>query len=457
MKLLMKYWSALTFVALCHISLGQAADQQGRWKDLFNGKDLSGWTNNNFAGSGEIEVENGKIIINEGVALSGIRYARTNELLRNNYEIQVRATKLQGSDFFAGITFPVKDSHATFICGGWGGSLIGISSIDGMDASENETSTFMKLEENTPYELRLRVTDEKIQAWINNDKMVDVKIIGRRIGMRPGEIEDAVPFGITTYQTRSAIEEVKIRPIPTGLKKILFIAGRKSHAPGEHEYEKGMKLLKEAIENHPDITAVDAEYHEKGWPMDDTTMEDADAIVLYCDGSDHDEGNHPILRGNRLNTLARQMKRGAGLVCIHYTVFVPKEKAGQMFLDWIGGYFDYESGSGEKNKWFSRIETREYKAFTASDHPITQGVSPFEIKEEFYFKMRFPETRSNWTPIVTFDPEKKDLEKVVGWAIQRPDGGRGFGYTGGHFHKNWEDPNVRKLIVNAILWTAKLK
>jgi type 1 glutamine amidotransferase len=452
MKLLRNLIAVFAAAIFC-----QGADLPGEWKILFNGKDYSGWTNNNFGGSGEIEFRDGKMIINEGVALSGVKYAKTNELLRNNYEIQVKATKLQGNDFFAGITFPVKDSHATFLCGGWGGSLVGISSIDGMDASENETSTYLKFEENKSYDLRVRVTEKKIQAWVDNQKMVDVGIEGRRISMRPGEIESAVPFGISTYQTRTAIQEVKIRSIPAGLKKIVFIAGRKSHGPGEHEYAQGMQLLKNLVDKHPDVKAVDSEYHERGWPVNENTLEDADSIVLYCDGSDHSEDAHPILSGNRLNTLARQMKRGCGFVCIHYTVFVPKEKAGDKFLNWLGGYFDYESGTGQENKWYSKIETRDFKVFPASDHPITKGLEPFQIKEEYYFKMRLPEDRSGWTPVLTFDPEKKDNEKVVGWAIQRPDGGRGFGYTGGHFHKNWEDPNVRQLIVNAILWSAKIK
>jgi type 1 glutamine amidotransferase len=155
-----------------------------------------------------------------------------------------------------------------------------------------------------------------------------------------------------------------------------------------------------------------------------------------------------------MKSLEKLIKRGAGLVCLHYTVFVPNEKAGEKFLKWIGGYFDYESGSGA-NHWFSKIETRDFELSPATPtHPICQGVQPLSIKEELYFNLKFPEDKKNLTPILTFDSQKKGWSKVVAWALERPDGGRGFGYTGGHFYKNFEDPTVQKLLMNAILWTA---
>jgi len=427
-----------------------SAESPSPWKSLFNGKNLDGWEKNKFAGTGEIVVEDGNIVIGTGVALTGIR--RTNDLLKSNYEIAVKAKKIEGDDFFCGITFPVKDSHATFIAGGWGGSLVGVSSIDGQDASENETTQYMRFEKNKWYDIKVRVTDSKIEAWVDKEKLVNVQIAGRKISMRPGEIEDAVPFGISTYQTTSAIQEIKIRSVPSRIPSIAFIAGKKSHGPGEHEYEKSLKLLQDKLEGS--IEFIDTQLYREGWPFDDEKLDAVDSIVLFCDGADHGEVNHPALQGPRLSTLEKQMKRGAGLVCLHYAVFVPKEKAGDKFLKWIGGYFDYESGSGP-NHWFSKIETREYDVFPATpNHPICKDLKPYTMKEEFYFNLKFPEDKKNITPIITFDPQKKDWDKVVGWAIQRPDGGRGFGYTGGHYYKNFEDPTVQKLLLNAILWTA---
>lgn len=435
------------------LALSAEVSKPGPWKSLFNGKDLQGWKINEFAGGGEVKVQDGKIIIGEGAALTGIN--RTNDLLKSNYEVEVQAMKLDGNDFFAAITFPVKESNATFIDGGWGGSLVGISSLDGQDASENDTTQYVKFEKNKWYTLRVRVTDTKIQAFIDGDKIVDANIKDRKISMRPGEIEEAVPFGITTYQTRSAIREVKIRPIPAKPTKIVMIAGRKSHGPGEHEYEKCLKGLKAELDKIPDLV-LDTEVVTLGWPLKEETLDDADTIVLFSDGADHKEEDHPLLHGSRLKVLEQQMNRGAGLVAIHYTVFVPEATGGKKFLQWIGGYFDYQTGEAP-NHWYSKIETRDFKVFPASpEHPICKGLTPFDVREEYYFKTRFPENKDGLTPIITFDPEKKDWEKVVGWALQRPDGGRGFGYTGGHFASNWEKPEVRRLLRQAVLWTAKM-
>lgn len=436
---------------LCLLAAFQAAfGAQYNWKALFDGQDLKGWQKNDFAGAGEVKVEDGKIVIGSGVALTGIK--RTNDILRTNYEVELQAMKVEGSDFFCGLTFPVKETNATLIVGGWGGSLVGVSSIDGMDASENEYTQYMKFDNNKWYHIRVRVTDKRIQAWIDHQKMIDANIDGKRITMRPGEIEDSSPFGIATFQTIAAVKDIRIRPVPSHIPKIAFIAGKKSHGPGEHEYKKALELLSHQLEKQ--VEFIDTKVHFDGWPTDDDALSDADAIVLYCDGSDHDERNYPLLWPNHLKTMQAQMERGAGLVCLHYSVFVPGQKAGKLFQQWIGGYFDYETGD-TPNKWYSKIETRDYQVFLANpQHPISAGVTPFPVKEEFYFKMRFPDDKKNIIPIATFDPEKKDWGKVVGWAIQRPDGGRGFGYTGGHFYKNFEDPNIQKLLLNAILWTA---
>ena len=420
------------------------------WKSLFNGKDIKDWQVNTFGGAGEVKVEGGKIILGTGVALTGIK--RTNDLLRSNYEVEVVAMKIDGSDFFCTLTFPVKEANASLVVGGWGGSLVGVSSIDGLDASENEYTQYMRFDNDKWYTIRLRVTDSKIQAWINNDRMVDADIAGKRISMRPGEIEDAAPFGISTFQTTGAIREVKIRSIPSKIPRVAFIAGKKSHGPGEHDYRKALDLLSRELAKR--VEFVDTKVYFDGWPTEQEVLNDADSIVFYCDGSDHNIQDYPLLLGSRLEFLGKQMARGAGLVCIHYSVFAPGKRGGKEFLEWTGGYFDYETGDGA-NKWYSKIETRDYQVYPATpSHPVLTGVPPYSMKEEFYFKIRFPEDKKNIIPLITFDPEKKDWEKVVGWATERPDGGRGVGYTGGHYFKNFEDRNVQRLLLNAVLWTA---
>jgi type 1 glutamine amidotransferase len=437
-------WSFAFLTDLC------AQDSQA-WRPLFNGRDLSGWKVNDFAGAAEVKVEDGKIVIGSGVALTGLK--RTEPPLKTNYEISLDAMKIDGGDFFCGLTFPVKDSHATLIVGGWGGSLVGFSSVDGMDASENEFTQYMKFDSRKWYNIRLRVTDSKIQAWIDNERMIDADIRERKISMRSGEIEDSAPFGLATYQTAAAVKDIKIRSVPGKIPRIAMIAGKKSHGPGEHEYRKSLQLL--AAELDKRVEFIDVRVFFDGWPTDEEALRDADTIVYFCDGSDRKELDHPLMYAGRISFFDKLMKRGVGLVALHYTVFVPKDKAGGKFLEWIGGYFDYETGDAP-NKWYSKIETRDYKVFpVTTDHPIAKGIEPFSLKEEFYFKMRFPEDKSKVTPIATFDPEQKDWEKVVGWAIDRADGGRGFGYTGGHFFVNFENREMQKLLLNAILWTAK--
>lgn len=233
-------------------------------------------------------------------------------------------------------------------------------------------------------------------------------------------------------------------------KKIVMIAGLKSHGTGDHEYEKGLLLLKGCLDQS--APGVETEVYFNGWPRDPKVLETADTVVLYCDGSDRDEKADPLLQGDRLDQLGRAMKRGAGLVAIHYAVFVPSQKAGSQFLDWLGGYFDYENGTAA-NKWYSTIQTRDYPVHPATPgHPITRGVEPFTVKEEYYFQIRFRPNDPGWKPVLSFGD---NAASVVGWSIERPDGGRGFGYTGGHFHSNWQNENVRRMVLNAILWTAR--
>jgi type 1 glutamine amidotransferase len=239
-------------------------------------------------------------------------------------------------------------------------------------------------------------------------------------------------------------------------KKIVMVAGTPSHGPGDHEFNAGTLLLKKCLDSVPGLDVV---VYTNGWPKDPDAFKGADAIVLYMDGG----ANHPAIQDDRLAQLQKEMKRGAGLACLHYAVEVPKEKGGYEFLNWIGGYFE---------AWWSvnPVWTAEFKELPK--HPITRGVKPFTIKDEWYYHMRFQE--EHVTPILSAVPPdetrehpddahggnqfvraRKGMAEVTAWAYDRPDGGRGFGFTGAHFHKNWGNDNFRKLVLNAILWIAK--
>ncbi len=187
------------------------------WKPLFDGTSLSGWKATEFAGHGEVEFKKDlkgspAIVIEQGAALSGITY--TNGTPKMDYEVSIEAAKLLGGDFFCGLTLPVGESFFTFVVGGWGGSVVGISSVDSADASSNETTKFMKFENDQWYRIRLRVTQKKIEAWIDQEKFVDLERADKKVSMRLGEIEESIPFGYATWQTSAAIRDFKLRRLP---------------------------------------------------------------------------------------------------------------------------------------------------------------------------------------------------------------------------------------------------
>jgi type 1 glutamine amidotransferase len=242
-------------------------------------------------------------------------------------------------------------------------------------------------------------------------------------------------------------------------KKIILVAGKPSHGPGAHEHNAGCLLLKKCLDAVPGIKS---EVHLNGWPDDEKIFDGADAIILYMDGG----ANHPLLQADRLQKMGERMKKGVGLACIHFATEPTIEKGEKEFLDWIGGAFEI---NWSVNPHWDADFTKLPK------HPITRGVKPFTINDEWYFHLRFREGKGV-TPILSaVAPEsalsrpdgthsgnpdvresvKKGERQTVAWACERKDGGRGFGFTGAHVHKNWGDENFRKIVLNAILWTAK--
>ncbi len=188
-----------------------AAASEDGCRSLFDGKSLKGWKPTNFIGKGKVEVKDGCILLGKGNDLTGVSFVETNSLPRTDYEIELEGKRVSGYDFFCGLTFPVGKACCTLVLGGWGGSVVGISSIDGMDASENETSKSMEFVKDRWYAIRVRVTAEKIECWIDKEQMVDVTVTGKRIGMRFGEIEESAPLGIASYNTSTALRNIRLR------------------------------------------------------------------------------------------------------------------------------------------------------------------------------------------------------------------------------------------------------
>ena len=244
-------------------------------------------------------------------------------------------------------------------------------------------------------------------------------------------------------------------------KRIVFLAGRPSHGYGSHEHLAGCRILADEIQRS--VPGIKCDVYGGGWPESDDVLDGADAIVMYCDGG----GGHPALK--HLAALEKHIQRGAGFVCLHYGVEVPKESGGPAFLNWLGGYF--ETNWSVNPHWNASFQT-------LPDHPVTRGVKPFEANDEWYFHMRFRPGMQGITPILSAVPPAstmsrpdgahsgnpdvraevaKGLPQHTAWVFDRPDGGRSFGFTGGHFHWNWGRPEYMRLVTNAICWTAKVE
>jgi hypothetical protein len=255
-------------------------------------------------------------------------------------------------------------------------------------------------------------------------------------------------------------------------KTLVLLAGRASHGPGEHEFRAGSLLFQKALADVPGLTV---EVVANGWPTktvegrtvdDDALLERADAILVYADGG---RGN-PAIQGNRIAVLDALAAKGVGLGFAHYGVEFPVGPGADAMLRWTGGY--YEDRYSVNPMWSPR-----YERFPA--HPITRGVLPFSNRDEWYFNMRWTNdasAKARITPILTATPgddvrkgpyvsppgpyphiiaDSGKLETLM-WAYERPDGGRSFGFTGGHTHRNWGNVNQRRLMLNALLWLAKV-
>ncbi len=178
---------------------------------MFDGTSLKGWRETVFAGRSEVACESGLLVLNMGDPFTGVNW--TNDFPKLNYEVALDAMRVMGSDFFCGLTVPVGTNYCSLIVGGWGGSLVGISSLDDMDASENETTKYISFEQGHWYRVRLRVTENRLEAWIDRDKLVNVVTTGRKISLRPGDIELSAPFGIASWTTTAALRNIRWRPV----------------------------------------------------------------------------------------------------------------------------------------------------------------------------------------------------------------------------------------------------
>lgn len=183
---------------------------------LFDGKTLGKWKKTPFGGEGDVFInEDGNLEFGFGAVITGVHWGEAAPAT-SNYEISLEAMKLDGNDFFIALTFPVKDSHATFVVGGWGGGVVGLSCVDDLNASENETMSIEGFENDVWYKIRVKVTDDQLQAWIDDNEAVTLDLEGRKISLLPGDIELSVPVGIAAYQTRAQYRNLVWKKLPAG-------------------------------------------------------------------------------------------------------------------------------------------------------------------------------------------------------------------------------------------------
>lgn len=237
-----------------------------------------------------------------------------------------------------------------------------------------------------------------------------------------------------------------------GANKIVFLAGGKSHGPGEHEFRAGCMLLAKSL-NESGLD-IQAEVHN-GWPSDESVLDGAKALVIYADGSS--------VVGRGWKKVDQMAKNGCGLMFMHYAVHPSKQDGEKYYRPWIGGAF--ENDFSVNPHWVAELEA-------LPNHPVSRGIgSLVEAYDEFYYNMRFIADRSKIIDLATAVPDRDRMKKYINlwnehgvaglgkkqtlmWGIEREDGGRGVGFTGGHYHRNWSVDGFRTLVLNAITWTA---
>jgi type 1 glutamine amidotransferase len=241
---------------------------------------------------------------------------------------------------------------------------------------------------------------------------------------------------------------LEVQPTDPSLAKIVLVAGRQSHGPGEHEFFAGCAVLMKLLKETPGVFPVMA---RDGWPKNPRTFDNAKSVVFFMDGG----SGHPIIHPEHMQVVQKLMDQGVGFVNLHYAVEYPKRHQDAV-LNWLGGY--YETGFSINPHWKANFRT-------VAEHPVARGVKPFAIEDEWYFNIRFVPEMKNVTPILKAVPPDETRrtqaakqfpgrEEIVAWTCDRPGGGRSFGFTGGHFHRNWGNEDFRRLVANAILWTA---
>ena len=465
----------------------RAAESEEGFKPLFNGKDLTGWDGNPKFWSVQDGFITGKTT-KENPA-GGNTFLIWRDGVVDDFELRFSYRAMPGDDkgfCNSGVQYRSKD-FGNWVVGGYQADIEAGDTYSGILYEERMTRGIMAergqkvvFGADGKKEVTGTVGDAKaIQADIKKGDWNEYVITAQgyhfvhringhvTVDVTDNDPQKQVRQGILALQAHAGppmtiqFKDIRLKRLKLAdRKKIVLTAGHPSHGRGEHEHNAGIQLLNKCLTGQ---SGVLTSYYLNGWPKDPTAYDNADAILIYCDGGD----GHPFVQRENIRIIGEKVKQGAGVGCLHYAVEVPKEKGGPEFLDWIGGYFEMHWSVNPH--WMGEFKT-------LPSHPVTSGVKPFSIQDEWYYHMRFPAAMKGVTPILTALPPASTLSREDGphsgnpavrkavleakepqhvmWAFERPDGGRGFGFTGGHFHKNWGQDDFRKVVLNAIVWMA---
>lgn len=470
--------SLLTFcvAAAAAISI-HAAEAEDGFKPIFNGKDLAGWDGDPKFWSVKDGTLHGQTTAENPT--KGNTFIIWREGTVDDFELKFSYRIEKGN---SGMQYRSKDM-GNWVVGGYqadfeaGKTYSGILYEERMRGILAQRGQKTQVNEDGKPEVTGKVGESaEIQAAIKHEDWNEYHIIaqGNRLihkinGLVTADVTDndtdkRAASGILALQLHAGppmivqAKDIRLKRLKLAdKKKIVMVAGRQSHGPGDHEFNAGVQLLHQCLQANPNVISS---FYLSGYPKDPTAFDNADTVMVFADGG----GGHPFVQGDNLQKLSSVFSKGVGFVAVHYGVEVPKEKGGKEFLDWMGGYF--ETHYSVNPHW--KADFKEIP-----QHPITRGVKPFQMQDEWYYNMRFVPDMKGVTPILSAIPPESTLSRPDGphsgnphvramkgqpqhlaWAYERPNGGRGFGLTGAHHHKNWGDPNLRKVVLNALLWTA---
>jgi len=481
-----KWIRPLALAALMLVAIPALAADDDGFRPIFDGKTLEGWDGNpqfwrveDGAITGETTAENptkgNTFIIWRGGTPGDFELKLEYRLRNHNSGIQFRSFEVQGAKWVVGgYQADIADNRFNGILYGerYRGILAqqgekvlideaGKRSVVGKIGEKEELLGHIKQGEWNEYHIVAK--GNTLTHSVNGHQMIELvdnhKGVARKDGVIAFQLHAGPPMKVQFRNVRLKESKPANQAKGPEKKKIVLIAGRKSHGYGAHEHHAGCLLLAKWLNSSG--LPVEAVVYQNGWPQDAKALDGAASIVIFSDGG----GGHPIIP--HLEEVGKLIKQGVGLACLHYAVEVPKGTPGDLLKEWIGGYF--ETFWSVNPHW--RAEFKELPK-----HPVANGVKPFFMDDEWYYHMRFKDNMEGVTPILTAVPPdstrergdgahsgnptvraRKGMPEHVGWVVERGDGGRGFGFTGGHWHWSWACDSFRTVVLNGIVWTAGLE